>query len=433
MTNEVIGLLGFAALVLLLALRVPVGIAMIAVSVSGYSLVVRPDAALARLGSDAFGGTASYSLSVIPLFVMMGMVVAQSALGTDLYRFLDALLWRLRGGLALATIGAASMFGSISGSATASASTMSLVAMPEMRRYRYDDGFAASCVAVGGTLGVVIPPSAALVLYGILTEESVGALLIGGILPGIMTSLLLMITAWLIVRVRPRLAPAVGEKSDHDPILALALRIWAVPAIFGLSMGGIYLGVFTPTEAGAAGAFLAVLYGVVSRRLSWRGFVEAVSQTVRLSAMIFLVVIGGRMFGFFLSATGIPRSLGDFITDVGVAPWMVAVAVLLVYFVLGALMDEIAILIIMTPIFYPIMLDLGYDGVWFGVLSIMLLLTGLLTPPVGIISFVVSRVANVTLGRVFRSVAPFWVALVAASLLAIALPQIILFLPELMR
>jgi tripartite ATP-independent transporter DctM subunit len=288
-------------------------------------------------------------------------------------------------------------------------------------------------VAVGGTLGVLIPPSAVLVLYGILTEESVGALLIGGIVPGIMTSLLLMITAWVVVRFRPHLAPPVGRDARGESALRLLLSVWAVPAIFALSMGGIYLGVFTPTEAGAAGAFLALLYGIVSRRLSWNGFVEAVSQTVRLSAMIFLVVIGGRMFGFFLSATGIPRSLGAFVTDLGVEPWLVAVAMLLIYLLLGALMDELAILIIMTPIFYPIVLTLGYDGVWFGVLSIMMLLTGLLTPPVGIISFVVSRVADVSLGRVFRSVAPFWVALIIAALLAIAFPDIILFLPELMR
>lgn len=433
MANEVIGLLGFAALVILLALRVPVGVAMIAVSIGGYSAVVRPDAALARLGSDAFSGSASYTLSVVPLFILMGLLLSQAALGADLYRFLDAVLWRVRGALALVTIGACGMFGAVSGSATASASTMSLVAMPEMRRYRYDEGFGAACVAVGGTLGILIPPSATLVLYGILTEEPVGALLIGGILPGVLTTVLLMITAYLVVRARPHLAPAVRERTTLENPAVLLLRVWAVPVIFGVSLGGIYLGVFTPTEAGAAGAFLALVYSVLRRRLSWRGFMEAVSQTVRLSAMIFLIVIAGRMFGFFLSVTGIPRSLGSFVTDLNVAPWVVAALILLVYLLLGALMDELAILVIMTPIFYPIVLTLGYDGVWFGVLSIMMLLTGLLTPPVGIISFIVSRVATVPVERVFRSVAPFWVALTGAALLVIAFPDIVLFLPELMR
>lgn len=432
MSTELVGLLGFAALVVLLALRVPVGIAMIVVSIVGYSTVVNPDAALARLGSDAFSGTASYSLSVIPLFVLMGLVLAQSALGTDLYRFLNSLLWRLRGGLALATVGASALFGSVSGSATASASTMSLVAMPEMRRYRYDEGLGAACVAVGGTLGSLIPPSAVLVLYGILTEESIGALLIGGILPGLLTTAVLILTAYVVVRMYPNLAPRMTEHGSPHSRIRLLLRTWAVPTIFGISMGGIYVGVFTPTEAGGAGAFLALVYGVLARRLSWAGFVEAVSQTVRLSAMIFLIVIAGQMFGFFLSATGIPSTLGNYVAGLEIAPWMVAALILLIYMALGTLMDEIAILVIMTPIMYPIMLTLGYDGVWFGVLSIMMLLSGLLTPPVGIIAFIVSRVAEVPLGRVFRAVAPFWAALVVASLLVIIFPQIVLFLPELM-
>jgi tripartite ATP-independent transporter DctM subunit len=432
MSPELIGVLGFAALVALLALRVPVGIAMIAVSVVCYSIVVSPEAALARLGSDAFSGTASYTLSVIPLFILMGLILAQAAIGRDLYLFLDAVLWRIRGGLALATVGAAGLFGSVSGSASASASTMSLVAMPEMRRYGYDEGFGAACVAVGGTLGILIPPSAPLVLYGILTEEPIGALLIGGIVPGTMTTILLMITAYILVRLRPQLSPQVGRRRDHSSLLALLAKIWSVPAIFGLSMGGIYLGVFTPTEAGAVGAFLAVTYSVASRRLTFAALVEGISQTVRLSAMIFLIVIAGRMFGFFLSATGIPRALGTFITGLEIAPWMVAALILVVYFILGALMDEIAILVIMTPIMYPIVTTLGYDGVWFGVLTIMMLLTGLLTPPVGIISFIVSRVADVPLERVFRSVAPFWISLVIAALLVIAFPNIVLVLPGLM-
>lgn len=433
MSNELIGLFGFVALVLLLALRVPVGVAMISVSVVGYALVVNPDAALARLGSDAFAGTASYSLSVIPLFILMGMVLAQGSVGRDLYRFLDAVLWRIRGGLALATIGAATMFGSVNGSASASASTMSVVAMPEMRRYNYDEGLGAASIAVGGTLGALIPPSAVLVLYGILTEENIGALLIGGIIPGVMTGLLLMLTAYLLVRWKPSLAPQAEGRASDEPLLTLTARIWSVPAIFGLSMGGIYLGVFTPTEAGAAGAFLSLLYAVLSRRLTWQGFVESVSQTVRLSAMIFLIVIAGRMFGFFMSATGIPRSLGSFIGGLDIAPWMVVTMILVVYALLGALMDEIAILVIMTPIMYPIAIGMGYDGVWFGVVSIMMLLTGLVTPPVGIISFIVSRVAEVPLGKVFRSIAPFCVTLIIAALLVIIFPQIALVLPELMR
>src|SRR5690554_625023 len=253
---------------------------MLVVSTVGYALITSVDSSLARLGSDAFTGGTTYSLSVIPLFIFMGLLLAQAQVGKDLYALLDALLRRLRGGLAMATIGASAAFGSVSGSAVGSASTMSVVAMPEMRRYRYDDGLAASCTAVGGTLGALIPPSAVLVLYGILTEESIGRILIGGIVPGIVTTLLLVATAWIIVRLRPHLAPAVEGSVRWGRLLPLAVRVWPVPLIFGLSMGGLYLGVFTPTEAGAVGAGLALLYGALARRLNWSTFWSATSQTV---------------------------------------------------------------------------------------------------------------------------------------------------------
>ncbi|WP_165492179.1 TRAP transporter large permease [Egibacter rhizosphaerae] len=431
MESELVGLLGFLALILLLVLRVPVGIAMIAVAMAGYALIVSPDAALARLGGDVFSGAASYTLSVIPLFILMGLLLARAELGKDLYDLFNTALWRVRGGLGLATVAASSGFGSVSGSAVASASTMSVVAIPEMRRYGYDDGLAAACTAVGGTLGTLIPPSAVLVLYGILTEESIGQILIGGIVPGIMTTLLLMVTALVIVWWRPELAPAVPERLGPG-VVRMLLRVWAVPVIFGLSMGGIYFGVFTPTEAGAAGASMAFVYSIATRRLGWSGVWDAASQAIRISAMIFLIIIAGQIFGFFLSATGIPQAMGSFVGDLAVAPWVVATMVFAVYFLLGALMDEIAILVIMTPITYPVMLQLGYDPIWFGVLTVMMLLSGLLTPPVGLVTFVVGGISDIPLGKIFKAVAPFWLALIAAVLLVIAFPDIVLFLPGLM-
>jgi tripartite ATP-independent transporter DctM subunit len=433
MSPELIGALGFVILVALLLLRVPVGIAMLAVSTGGYASVISVDAALARLGSDAFSGAATYSLSVIPLFIYMGLLLAQAQLGKDLYALLDALLWRVRGGLAMATIGAAALFGSVNGSAVASASTMSVVATPEMVRYRYDPGLAAACTAVGGTLGALIPPSAVLVLYGILTEEPIGAVLIGGIVPGIATALALMVTAWLVVRRRRDLAPEIEQHRQGGSVLPLLGRVWAVPAIFGLTIGGLYFGVFTPTEAGGAGAGLALLYGVVTRRLTWRTFWQATSQTVLVSSVIFLIVVAGRMYGFFLSVTHIPRQLSAFVDDLDAAPFLVVATIFLIYLVLGALMDEIAILVIMTPVMYPIVTSIGYDGVWFGVVSIMMLLNGLLMPPVGIIVFVVSGITGINAGTIFRRLVPFWVAIVIVTGIAIAVPDLVMFLPNLMR
>ena len=432
MTNELIGLFGFAALVLLLALRVPVGVAMITVSVVGYSLVVNPDAALARLGSDAFAGTASYSLSVIPLFILMGMVLSYANFGRDIYLALDRFLWRLKGGLAVATIGAATAFSSVSGSSIASASTMSRVAVPEMQRIGYDDGLAASSAAVGGTLGALIPPSALLVLYGVLTQEPIGAILIAGIVPGLMTALLLMLTAYLIVKRRPALAPH-REVAPDLQIMTAIRTLWPVPVIFGISMGGLYLGVFTPTESGVAGAFLALLYAFITRRLNRRGFVDAVSETIKVSAQIFLLMIAGQMFGFFLAVTRIPMWLGRTVSNLDLTPWLIVAIIFLIYFALGAVMDEIAILVIMTPMMYPVILDLGYDGIWFGVLTIMFLLTGLLTPPIGLVTFLVSGLTKIPLGTVFRGLTPFWATLIIAIFLVITFPQIATWLPALMR
>lgn len=433
MANELVGLLGFAIMLLLIALRVPVAIAMIGVAVTGYAYIVSPDAALARFGSDAFRGASIYSLSVIPFFILMGMLLSYANLGRDVYLSLDRFLWRLRGGLAIATIGASAAFASVSGSSVASASTMARVAVPEMQRFDYDDGLSAASAAVGGTLGALIPPSALLVLYGVLTQEPIGSVLIAGFIPGVMTALLLMVTAYVVVRRRPSLAPNRAERPPLTVLKAVGL-MWAVPVIFAISMGGLYLGVFTPTESGAAGAALALVYGVVTRRLNRRGVSTAVSETIKVSAQIFLLMIAGQMFGFFLAVTRIPMWLGRTVTDLDLLPWIVVAIIFLIYFALGAVMDEIAILVIMTPMMYPVVTgDLGYDGIWFGVLTIMMLLTGLLTPPIGLITFLVSGLTNISLGKVFRGLTPFWFTLILAIALVIAFPAIATWLPALMR
>jgi tripartite ATP-independent transporter DctM subunit len=430
--NEIVGVLGLLIMLLLIALRVPVAIAMIAVAVAGYSYIVSPEAALSRMGSDAFRSASVYSLSVIPLFILMGMLLANSGLGRDVYRSLDRFLWRMRGGLAMATLGASALFASVNGSTVASASTMATVAVAEMRRYRYDDGLSAACAAVGGTLGALIPPSALLVLYGVLTQEPIGRVLIAGFIPGVVTATLLMLTAYLLVQFRPHLAPEKIERPSITIPQAVRL-IWPVPVIFGITMGGLYAGVFTPTESGAAGAFLALVYGVLTRRINWHGFTDAVNSSIRTSSLIFLLMIAGQMFGFFLAVTRIPMWLGRTVAEIELAPSLVVGMIFLVYFVMGAFMDEIAILVIMTPMMYPIIIGLGYDGTWFGVLTIMMLLTGLLTPPIGLIAFVVSGITGIPLEKVFRGLTPFWGTLCVAIVLVIVFPRMATWLPDLMR
>lgn len=432
MTPEIIGLVGIVAMLVLLGLKVPVGIAMIVVSAAGYGYIVRPSAALTRLGSDPFTSVTSYAFSVIPLFILMGLFLANAKLGSDLFTFVNALLGRLRGGMAMATIGASALFSSVCGSSIATASTIATVTVPEMRKYHYHEGLAAGAAAAGGTLGILIPPSAALVLYGILTEEPIGKLLIAGLLPGIMTAIILMIAAYLVAFFKPHLAP-LGIATERPAIWPALRKTWAIPAIFGTSIGGIYGGIFTPTEAGAVGAFLSLVFTGITGRLSWASFVGACHQTARVTAVIFLIVVGGKMFGYFLTVTRIPLAITSFIAALDVSPLVVIFLLFALYFIMGALMDEIAILVIMTPIVYPLIIKLGYDGVWFGVLTIMMLLTGLLTPPVGLLSFIVSGLTGVPLNKVYAGVTPFWLALIVAISLVISFPEIVLFLPGLMK
>jgi len=360
------------------------------------------------------------------------LILANAKLGSDLFTFVNLLLGRFRGGMAMATIGASALFASVCGSSIATASTIATVTVPEMRKYHYHEGFAAGAAAAGGTLGILIPPSAALVLYGILTEEPIGKLLIAGFLPGVMTAGILATAAYLVARLRPHLAPVTGS-AEGAAIWRALRQTWAIPAIFGASIGGIYGGVFTPTEGGAVGAFLSLVFTVMTGRLSCSSFVGALHQTARVTAMIFLIVVGGKMFGYFLTVTRMPLAITTFIASLDVAPFLVVFALFALYFVMGALMDEIAILVIMTPIVYPLIIKLGYDGVWFGVLTIMMLLTGLLTPPVGLLSFIVSGVTEVPLKKVYAGVTPFWIALIIAISLVIIFPEIVLILPRMMK
>ncbi len=431
MTPIEIGILGIILLLVLLLIRIPVGIAMTVVAIIGNIMLSSTGPALNKLGIDIILITQNYSFSVIPLFVLMGMFLSKANLGADLYEVLNGLIGRIKGGMAIATIGAGAAFGSVCGSVVASVSTISAVAVPEMRRYKYDPGFATGVSAVGSTLGVVIPPSTALVVYGALTEESIGQVLIGGFLPGVMTMILLMITVRLLLIWKPKLAPeAVIEKTPF-PWQELKY-VWAVPVIFIISIGGIYGGFFTPTEAGAVGAFLSLVFSILIGRLKWKQFVDAVIVSVRITAMVFIVLIGGKLFGAFLTRSLIPMRLTGFIDGLHIEPFFIILIILVIYTAMGTFMDEMATLVIMTPIIYPIVMSLGYNGVWFGVMTIMMLLTGLLTPPVGVVSLVASSITKVPSTQVFAAQWPFWITLIIASILVAAFPNIVLFLPSLM-
>jgi len=432
MTPEIIGIIGIIFLLALLAMRVPVGISMITISLLGTALIVSPNAALAKLGADAFASTKIYTLSVLPLFILMGSFLSNAKLGNELYQLFDALLGRIRGGMAMATIGASALFSAISGSAVATASTIASVSVEEMRKYKYDEGLAAGCAAVGGTLGIIIPPSSSLVIYGALTEETIGALLIAGIIPGIMVTIMLLITVYLLLLRKPELAPEPDRENQTKLTWGLVKYVWSVPVIFITSIGGIYLGIFTPTEAGAVGAFLSLICALMLRRLGWKGFLNSLNQSTRITAMTFLILIGGKMFGSFLTLSRIPIYLTEYLQGLEIAPFFVIMVIFVIYFLLGCLMDAMAILVFMTPIIYPIVISMGFNGIWFGIMTIIMLNTGLLTPPVGVVSLIVASITNISPMKVFRGVIPFWITLIIAGILITIFPQIVTYLPSLM-
>ena len=428
-----IGILGIVLMLILITLRLPVGFALIAIAVLGNIMLTSSGPSLSKLGSDLVILVENYSLSVIPLFVLMGIFLSKAGVAADLYNVMSDLFRKVKDGMAIATLGAAAVFGAVCGSATAAASTIGSIAVPEMTKHKYNQGLAASIASVGSTLGIVIPPSTTLILYGVITEESIGQVLIAGLIPGIMLTLMLMITTYIVIRVRPDLGPPVSDTKERFSIdLKKVMYVWPLPVIFVISIGGIYLGFFTPTEAGAAGAFLSLVLVLIMRRLSWAKFVDSISSATTITAMVFAIVIGGKLFGIFLTRSRIPFSLSSFIDALDVTPFIIILIILLIYTIMGFFMDELATIVIMTPIFYPIILELGYNPIWFGVMTTMMNLTGLLTPPVGVASLVVAQVTKVPSAQVFKYQVPFWVTLVIGAIIVAAFPQIALFLPGLM-
>jgi tripartite ATP-independent transporter DctM subunit len=404
---------------------------MVVVGTIGYALVVNPQAALVKLGTDTFNNAAVYTLSVIPMFLLMGLFLGTSGLARRLFDAFNAWLGHVRGGLAIASITACAFFAAVSGSNIGTAATIGKVAVPEMRLHKYKDSLSAGCVAAGGTLGILIPPSSLMIVYGALTEESIGKLLIAGILPGIVTAVLLAFTAWLQVRINPSLAPT-GTSAPFNIKMQTLKAIWPVPVIFIISMGGIWLGVFTATEGGAIGAFLSLLYAFITRQLSKKGLNSALEETANVTAMIFLVIIGGTLYGHFLTATRIPLIMKEYIIALNLSPLMLIMLVFLIYFVAGFVMDAMAIIVIFTNLFYPLVTQAGYNGIWFGVITIMLCNIGFLTPPVGPVSMVTASATDTPVEAVFKGVTPFWFALIAATFILIAFPIISTYLPGMM-
>ncbi len=430
MTPTVLGIAGLSALFLLLALRMPVGIAMLLVGFVGFGVANGWVSALSLLAGEPFVISSNYELIVVPLFVLMGNLATVSGMSRDLYAAAYAWVGHWHGGLASATIGACSGFAALSGSSVASALTMGQVALPEMQRYKYDARLATGCVAAGGTLGILIPPSTGFVIYAILTQESIGRLFLAGVFPGILLTALFISTIYIQTRINPNLGPA-GPRMNWTERLRATSQAGLMTGIIVITIGGIYAGIFTPTEAAGVGAFLALLLALFRGKLTTDALSSILLQSVRTTALVFLILIGAFIFSPFLALTHIAPNLVELLISLNLPDYGILILVLCVYIVLGMFLEGFAMLVLTIPIVHPLILALGFDPIWFGVLIVIVLEMGLISPPVGVNVYVVKGIADdVSMGQIFLGILPFWIAMAVGLIILIAFPQITLFLPN---
>lgn len=420
-------------LVGMLLVGVPIAISLAASGMIGLWIVSGDINRVVGLVSlSPFSTVSVYDLTTIPMFILMAYFSASSGLARDLYQAAANYLAHIRGGLAMATVFACGIFGAMSGASVAAASVMSKIAMPEMRRHGYSDELAAGSIGVGSTLDILIPPSIAMVIYGVATQTSIGKLLIAGIVPGIIVGVLLMVSIWVWVRLSPSHAPEV-QIIDTPTKRASVLRVWPSLLLIVIVIAMLYTGVATPSEVGALGALFAAIIGAFFGRLTFREGVEAVRQTIRTSAMIFLILIGATIFGNYMALSRIPTEIVGAVTAMNLNRWVVIIGIMVAYFVVSMFMDEIPLLLLTLQLTFPLIVALGFDPIWFGVVSMMLVAMGLVFPPVGMVAFVVSATGNVSLMKVYKGTSILMIALFVTTVLIMVFPEIVLWLPARMK
>ncbi|MGD8814614.1 MAG: TRAP transporter large permease [Anaerolineales bacterium] len=430
MSPVTVGIVGIGFLIVLFLIRLPVAFAMGLVGVVGFAYLAGSGPALSILSQDIFEQFSSYPLTVIPMFILMGTFAFASGISKRLYETAYTWVGQFRGGLTIATVFACAGFGAICGSSTATAATMGQIALPEMKKYKYDDTLATGTVAASGTLGILIPPSTVLIVYGILTEESIGKLFIAGVLPGIVLSIFFAATVSLLCWRNPDIGPP-GVPTSWMEKLRATTGIMPALILFLLAIGGLFLGWFSPTQAGAIGAGGALLIGLARRQLSWRTFVEAGMEGLRTSCMVIFIITGAVIFGHFMAVSTIPFVLADWLGGLPIHPMAIMVVIVFIYFIGGFFMDAMGLIVVTIPIFFPIVEKLGFDPIWFGVIIVLVTEMGVITPPVGVNVFVIKGIApDVPLMHIFKGIFPFLVALIIVTAILVLFPQIATFLPS---
>ncbi|MDX9746369.1 MAG: TRAP transporter large permease [Syntrophales bacterium] len=433
MTPTEAGIAGFIVLIILMFLKMPVGFVMALVGFAGFGMLVSWDASMNLVARDFFSVFSSYNLTVIPLFVFMGQCAFHSGISTRLFNAAHKFIGHFPGGLAIATVGACAGFSAICGSTSATAATMASVTLPEMKKYNYDPSLATGVVAAAGSLGILIPPSTIFIVYSIMTEQSIGKLFMSGVLPGLLLSFMFTLTIILWNLLKPGVGPR-GPKSTLTEKIASLSGLIETLILFFLVMGGLFIGLFTPTEAAAIGALGTLVIAVVGRNLSWDGFLKTLDDTVRITCMIMVIVAGATIFGHFLAVTRIPTDIGVWVGGLPLPPFAIMAMIILIYVLLGCLMDSLAMVMLTVPVFFPVVTTLGYDPIWFGVIIVLVAEIGVITPPIGINVYVVAGVArDVPLHIIFRGTIWMMAALFSTVLLVMIFPQLALYLPSLMK
>lgn len=432
MSPILVGIIGFIVLFFLLAIGLPIGFGMALVGFGGFWYLVSQSAAFSKLIVTPFDTVCSYDLAVLPLFLLMAHVTFTSGLSKDLYNLAAKWLGRQRGGLAMATVGACAGFAAVSASSVATAATMGLVALPEMKKHKYDVSLATGAIAAGGTIGILIPPSSILIIYGIITETSIGRLFSGGIVPGILQAVFYMITIYLLCRLKPDYGPRGASFKLKEKIAAVG-SCGEIIGLIILVLGGLIIGWFTPTEAGAVGAFGAIIFSMIRRKLDWPKFKQALIETMKTTGMIYCIMIGAFIFNYFIAVTTIPNALADTVSGLTVPPMIIMILTIMVYLFLGCIMDAGAMILLTIPVFFPLVMSLGFNPIWFGIIVTRVVEIGMITPPIGMNVYVIAGVAgDVPMSKIFKGIFPFLIADTIHVALLLLIPGIVLFLPSIM-
>jgi C4-dicarboxylate transporter, DctM subunit len=426
---EIVGLIGLVILFVLLFLGMPIGVGLAFTGFFGFAYFFGFQGALNQLATVPFSSAASYSMVVVPLFILMGDFAYRSGMTKHAFNTAYALFGRLPGGLAISTIGACAAFAACTGSSIASAATMTKVAFPEMNRYKYDSALATGAIAAGGTLGILIPPSNAMIFYGLITDASIGKMFIAGILPGILLTVLFMLVVLIWVGFKPNAGPA-GRKSSGKEILNGIKNLWSVVVLAGVVLVGLWGGVFSATEAAGVGAFTALIITLIYRGNIWKNIIQSLIDSIKTTAMVIMILIGAMIFSYFMTASLLPSALVNIVNSLSLSPYWIVIAILMIFIFLGCIFDTAALTFVVLPIVWPIVQELGIDPIWFGILYTINAEMALITPPIGINVFVVAGVSQVPMYTVFKGIFPFFIAMCICTAMIIIFPQIAIFLPN---